>query len=43
MIDNENIKDSIEVFCKYRIDPRNGRIIYPKKSKYFHFWVKVKK
>ena len=26
MIDNENIKDSIEVFCKYRIDPRNGRI-----------------
>lgn len=30
-----------EIFCKYMI--RNGKRIYPKKAKCFHFWVKVKK
>lgn len=29
-----------EVFCPYVI--RNGKIIYPKKAKVFHFYVKVK-
>lgn len=28
------------VFCRYV--RRNGKIIYPKKGKFFRFWVKVK-
>ena len=31
----------VEVFCKYVI--RNGKRIYPKNGKCFHFWMKVKK
>ncbi len=27
----------IEIFCRYI--RKNGRIIYPKKGKYFHFYV----
>lgn len=30
----------IEVFARYIT--RNGRIIYPKNAKYFHFWVRRK-
>ena len=30
----------VEVFCKYVV--RNGKIIYPKKAKFFHFWAKVR-
>ena len=26
-----------EVFCRYI--RKNGKIIYPKKGKFFHFWV----
>ena len=26
-----------EVFCRYI--KKNGQIIYPKKGKFFHFWV----
>ncbi len=29
-----------EVFCRYII--RNGKIMYPKKAKVFHFYVRVK-
>jgi hypothetical protein len=29
-----------EVFCRYVI--RNGKIIYPKKARVFHFFVKTK-
>lgn len=34
---NEN---KVEVFCRYIV--RNGKKIYPVKSKYFHFWVMPK-
>ncbi|MBP3644814.1 MAG: hypothetical protein J6K55_00120 [Clostridia bacterium] len=27
-----------EVFCRFI--RRNGRIIYPKNARYFHFWVR---
>nr|DAJ33774.1 MAG TPA: hypothetical protein [Caudoviricetes sp.] len=27
-----------EVFCRYI--KKNGQIIYPKKGKFFHFWIK---
>lgn len=30
----------VEVFCRYIV--RNGKTIYPKNAKYFHFWVKAK-
>lgn len=30
----------IEIFSRYI--RKNGRIYYPKNSKFFHFWVKVK-
>ena len=30
----------VEVFARYVV--KNGKIIYPKRSKYFHFWVKGK-
>lgn len=29
-----------EVFCRYIV--RNGKIIYPKNGKLFHFFVKIK-
>ncbi len=29
-----------EVFCRYIM--RHGKIIYPKKAKFFHFFVKIK-
>lgn len=29
-----------EVFCRYIV--RNGKKIYPKRGKLFHFWVKAK-
>jgi hypothetical protein len=29
-----------EVFCRYIV--RNGKIIYPKNGKVFHFFVKIK-
>ena len=29
-----------EIFCKYIT--KNGKVIYPKKSKYFHFFVENK-
>lgn len=32
---------SREIFCPYVV--RNGKIIYPKKAKVFHFFVKPKK
>jgi hypothetical protein len=30
----------IEVFCRHII--RKGKVIYPKRAKFFHFWVKAK-
>lgn len=30
----------IEIFAPYI--RKNGRVYYPKNSKFFHFWVKVK-
>lgn len=30
-----------EVFCRYII--RNGKMIFPKKSHFFHFWTKTKR
>jgi len=30
-----------EVFCRYI--RRNGKIVYPKNKRFFHFWVKVSK
>jgi hypothetical protein len=33
--------EAIEIFCKYVV--RNGKIIYPKKARCFHFWIKVRK
>jgi hypothetical protein len=29
-----------EVFCRYIT--RNGKVIWPKNAKCFHFWVKVR-
>ena len=31
----------VEVFARYVV--RNGKTIYPKNGKYFHFWVKKDK
>ena len=31
----------IEVFCAYVI--RNGKIIFPKRAKCFHFWMRAHK
>lgn len=31
----------IEIFCRYIM--RNGKRIYPKNAKFFHFFVKAKK
>jgi hypothetical protein len=31
----------VEVFCRYIT--RNGKRIYPKNAKFFHFWLKAKK
>lgn len=30
-----------EIFCRYII--RKGKTIFPKKSKFFHFWIKTKR
>lgn len=38
---NQPNNDMIEVFARYIT--RNGKRIYPKNAKYFHFWVKPKK
>lgn len=27
-----------EIFCRF-IRKKNGQVVYPKNSKYFHFWV----
>ena len=32
----------VEVFCAY-VTLKNGKRIYPKNGKCFHFWVKAKK
>ncbi len=32
--------DMVEVFARYIV--RNGKTIYPKSAKFFHFWVKKK-
>lgn len=37
---SENTGDVVEVFCRYII--RNGKKIYPKHAKFFHFFVKRK-
>jgi hypothetical protein len=40
----KNTKDHnglVEVFCRYIT--RNGKRIYPKNAKFFHFWVKPKR
>jgi len=34
-------EELIEIFCPSIT--RNGKTIYPKNGKYFHFWVKKKK
>jgi len=31
----------VEVFCRFV--RKNGKYIYPKRSKYFHFWAKPRK
>lgn len=33
--------DRIEVFCHYIV--KNGKRIYPKRAKFFHFFVKRKR
>lgn len=35
---NNNTNGMQEVICRYVV--RNGRKIYPRNAKYFHFWVK---
>lgn len=40
MKENRNSSEWVEVFARYIT--RNGKTIYPKNSKYFHFWVKRK-
>lgn len=36
-MNKNNHQYGVEVFCRYI--RRNGRIIYPKNRKYFHFWI----
>jgi len=36
-MENTDISSRHEIFCRYI--RRNGRRIYPKNAKYFHFWV----
>lgn len=41
---NDNIMNHegmVEIFCRYI--RKNGRIIYPKNGKFFHFWVPAEK
>lgn len=33
-------EDMVEIFARYIV--RNGKTIYPKNAKFFHFWVKKK-
>ena len=41
MENKESNNDMIEVYTRYIT--RNGKRIYPKNAKFFHFWVKRKK
>lgn len=41
MSDATDKEGLIEVFCAYII--RNGKIIYPKGARCFHFWMRPKK
>lgn len=36
-MENANISSGREVFCRFI--RKNGRVIYPKNAKFFHFWV----
>lgn len=36
-MENKNTTLKKEIYCRYI--RKNGKIIYPKKSKFFHFWV----
>ena len=40
MENNKQTNRYVEIFAPYI--RKNGRIYYPKNSKYFHFWIKVK-
>lgn len=40
MAKSKNLDGMVEVFCRYI--RRNGKIIYPKRARFFHFWVPVK-
>lgn len=39
-MENNNNPVRREVFCRYI--RKNGRIIYPKNSRFFHFWIEDK-
>ena len=39
---SEIIDDLVEVFCPYIRNRYTGKLIYPKKAKFFHFYVKRK-
>ncbi len=39
MTTNENEEGGRWVFCRY-IRTKDGRIVYPKKARFFRFWVK---
>lgn len=41
MAKNENRTGYVEVFAPYIT--KGGKRIYPKKAKFFHFWVKTRK
>lgn len=38
---DQNNEGKVEVFCRYIT--RKGKKIYPKKGKFFHFWVDAAK
>lgn len=41
-VSNEKATEGmIEIFCRYIV--KNGKRIYPKNAKFFHFFVKAKK
>ena len=37
-MENSTHEDEVEVFARYIV--RNGKTIYPRNAKFFHFWVK---
>lgn len=41
MKDNNTHDGMVEIFCRFI--RKNGRVIYPKNAKYFHFWVPAEK